>query len=435
MALLLLVFPPLVTLKLLLSALVLLLLAGAWYLAGAAGRERRWFAFLAFPLVYSALFHLGFYNFCFSVAFCLIAVGYWWRRRRDPDLGFALRINAILLLCYFSHLVSTVMALFAIAVLWLATLKRNGLRRHLRHVAVLAPQLLLPLWFLWAERGQPAPLASAAPFDFKWRYLLGLRAAVGFSPQTAIGGWLSAGFLVLGLASLAAELAVRVRHRPRRWLEETDAFLLVSLLAAAIYFVSPESLSGGSYLPQRLSLYPPLFLIPWLSGRLGGAVKAAGVAALSLVALLDLGLVASCYRSLDRSLQAFVHGLDPVRADTVVLPLLFDQWEPCARQLGVFAHAVGYAAVAKRLVDWDDYEGMTDYFPLRFRPAAHRGGVRQIEDRPAEVDVGVYRDRVDSIYCWRMRPDLPIVRRLDRHYVLVEDRGDSRLYATRPGSP
>src|SRR5437588_167127 len=80
----------------------------------------------------------------------LIAVGSWWRRRHDPDLVFALRINAILLLCYFSHLVSSVMALLAIAVLWLATLKRNGLRRRLRHVAVLAPQLLLPLWFLWA---------------------------------------------------------------------------------------------------------------------------------------------------------------------------------------------------------------------------------------------------------------------------------------------
>src|SRR5262249_32463509 len=75
------VFSPGVAEKVLVSLYVLLFLAAARFFAGSVDPERRWLAFLAFPFVYNWSFHFGFYNFCFSLAFYLLALGCWWRRR------------------------------------------------------------------------------------------------------------------------------------------------------------------------------------------------------------------------------------------------------------------------------------------------------------------------------------------------------------------
>ena len=66
-------------------------------------------------------------------------------------------INLLLWLCYFSHILSFGLALLAIAILWLATLRRDNWRRHLLHVAVLAPQGFLPVWYFSMEGGAPPP--------------------------------------------------------------------------------------------------------------------------------------------------------------------------------------------------------------------------------------------------------------------------------------
>jgi hypothetical protein len=152
--------------KLLASAIVLIFLAGAWVLSGAGRPERRagdridrnWPAFLAFPFVYHQLFQWGFYNFALGLGLYLLAVGLWWRYRERPGRGFAVAIHAVLLLAWFTHLLPFGLALATIGVLWLVTLPGADLRRHLLHVALLAPQAALPLWwFLTAESGGIVP--------------------------------------------------------------------------------------------------------------------------------------------------------------------------------------------------------------------------------------------------------------------------------------
>ena len=166
MALLMFAVPPVAAEKLLVSAYVLTFLAGAWYLAGAARPGERWLAFLAFPFAYHQLFQFGFYNFSISVALFLIILGYWWRHRERPGLRRTrVTINLLLWLCYFSHILSFGLALIAIAVLWLATLRRETWRRHLLHVPILLPQLALPLWFFCKQGAgrsrRPGPWRSS----------------------------------------------------------------------------------------------------------------------------------------------------------------------------------------------------------------------------------------------------------------------------------
>jgi hypothetical protein len=458
--------PPAAAEKTLLSAYVLLAAWALWYLAGAVERERAWLALLGLPFVWNALLGLGFYNFCFSVPLCLLALGLWWRHRDRPGPGFAVLLCAMLVLCYFAHILSAVLALAGIAVLWLASWRRERWRGHLLHLAILAPAAALPVWFTLVRHGEPR-VASSESWETLLAALTHLNVLWQFMPEGAKTGSLVAKAFAAWVAfTLAREAVARAaarapggdadgdgahgagvantsrssgfggwRRRWRRlrpWLREEDGFLALALLLVAVYFFSPEGVAGGSILKPRLEMMPFLVVLPWLSGRLGRWGRVAAVAALAALAVRPVSFAVPCYRAGGRDVEAFVRGLDAVPPDSVVVPLVFDRHTTGCMRTGSVDHATGYAALAKGLIDWDNYEAQTDYFPVRFRPWAVRPTSLDIEGDPAHLQVAALQARVDYIYCWRMPPGAPVAGRLARHCTLVAAGDQWRLYSATP---
>jgi hypothetical protein len=413
MALLMFAVPPVAAEKLLVSGYVLTFLAGAWYLAGSVRPGERWLAFLAFPFAYHQLFQYGFYNFSISVAVFLWVLGFWWRRRERPGrLGYAVGINLLLWLCYFSHILSFVLALISIAVLWLATLRRETWRRHLLHVPILLPQLALPLWFALRQGGEEVPagwsFAQLASYFARLEVLLTL---------DEIPLWYGA-----ALAALFLVLLVLSFRRGRR---EENAFLVLALLLLAFYFLSPEGVGGGTLLKNRLSLYPFLVLIPWLSPRLGSRAETAGAAMLALVALANLGLLIHGYRALGAEVERYLAGLEPVTPNSRVLALLFAH---AAGPTDVFSHAIAYAALEKGLIDWDNYEAKAAHFPVRFRPSVTFPDIPGIQLDPGSYRVRPNRELVDAVYLWRMPMGNLLGARLRRYYTLAGEEDGGMLF-------
>jgi hypothetical protein len=412
--------------KVLVSAYVVLFLGAARCLAGAADPERRWLSWLAFPFVLNWAFHFGFYNFALSVAFWMLAVGCWWRGRARPGWRLAAVLVPLLVLAYFAHIVSAVLALFALGVLWLAVLpaavRAGRLRRHLLHVPILLAGAVLPAWFLLAQRGAPV---DRSPGGHLLGDLFGLRALFVFA------GW-DAGpalaLVFLGLALLTVQRRLRRTERGLRpvW-EEEDAFLLLAGALAAVYFVSPAGMAGGSLLRSRLTLYPWLALLPWLAPPPARALRAGVMAGLALLAGWDVANVTRAYRALDRDVAAMLAAAGPIAPGTRVLPVLFSHQAsvpgPC-----LLTHAIDRVAADKGLVDWRDYEAVSGVFPLRFRPAVRRLVARnglQLDD------ILAHAGEIDFLYVWKMPPGLPAARRLEDGFRLVAREGDARLYARR----
>jgi hypothetical protein len=412
MALLMYAVPPRIAEKLLVSGYVLLFLGSAWYLAGAVRPGEQWLAFLAFPFAWHQLFQFGFYNFAISVALFQIALGFWWRHRERPGVRFAVEINLLLWLCYFSHILSLALALAGIAVLWLATLRRESWRRHLLHVPILLPQVVLPLWFLMDQRGRKMPatwsLEKLAGYLGRLEVLYTLGEA-----QLWIGTALAGLFLLLLAVSLW-------RGRGRR---EEHAFLVLAALLTLLYLTSPEGLAGGFLLKQRLSLYPFLVLLPWLTVRLSGRAEAAAAVGLALAALLYLGYLVQGYRELGAREETFLAGIAPLAPNSRVLPLLFERTGPT----DFLSHAVDYVALEKGAVDWDNYEARTTYFPVRFRDSVDfpaLSGARA----PGSYRVRPNVRRVDAVYVWRMPLGHPLGMRLRRSYTLTREGAGSMLF-------
>lgn len=428
MALLMFIVPPLAAEKVLVSGYVLTFLFGVWYLAGSVRRDQRWLAFLAFPFPYNHMFQFGFYNFSVSLALFPWIVGLWWRNRANPSLAFAVKINLLLWLCWFSHIVSFTLSLLATAVLWLATLRRDAWRRHLRHLLLLLPQVVLPIWYFLDQGTSTAP--SNWPFDQALRYFLNLDVLITFSEaQLRFSKGLAVVFGLLAILTLWREhfRAPRERRGPLR---QEDVFLLLAILFSVVYFVSPEGMAGGSMLKNRLSLYPWLLLIPWLSPRLGRTAQGIGLAALALLAVLNLGFQLRWYDRLDGEMRRFLSGLEPVQPHSRILPLLFEHFGPASR-VAIYNHAIGYAAIEKGLVDWGNYEATVDFFPVYFRADAPPPPIWLIETEPAQLQVKPWRRRTDYIYTWGLPPGQPLERRLERSFVRVSDKNSGVLWEKR----
>jgi hypothetical protein len=424
--------PPVVAEKLLLSAYVLLLLFAFWYLAGAAGPERRIHAFLGFPFVFNATLLLGFYNFCLSVALFMLVVGAWWRHWQRPDLRFAWRFGGLLLLCYFAHLLSFLMALGAIAVLWLVTLPGAPPRRHLRHLAIVAPLLLLPLWFLWSQRHQPVLPAppSANPV---WFLLRARPISLDAATLDAVAPPLCLLLAVLAAATLAGGRVAR--HAGGGWrlaVRREDGFLLLALACAGLMIAGPDAMAGGAYIQPRLGLYPFLALVPWLAPGGGRLLRGATVAALALLALLNLALVERSFLRADPLLRAYLHGLDPVPPGARLLALALGP-DGSRLQSPVLANLVGYAGAEKGLMDWNSCEAATNQSPLQFRPQARRLALdfERGAVPPVDIDMVDLGQEVDAVYGWNLPLDGDFAARLGEIYQPVPVRGPGALFVRR----
>jgi hypothetical protein len=422
LALLMFPFDPRTAEKVLVSGYVVLLAGAARFLAGSVSFERddrRWLAWLALPLVYNQLLHLGFYNFCLSVGFCLLAVGTWWRHRDGPDLGLAVKLNLLLLLCWFSHIVSLVLALASIGVLWLVTLRGRPLRRHLLHVLILAPQVILPLWFVQAQGGGTVPAQTGS--RGLWLSLLGFRVLYRFGREQV---WIGIALAVLFLGLTALTLAGKLGKNA--WREE-DGFLLAALLAVALYFLSPEGMAGGLLMKSRLSLYPWLLLIPWLAPRLGRPGRAAVLGAVGIVTLFQIAMLVHWYRLLQPEIRELVAAAEPIEPDSRVLPLLFKR-NAAALPVDVLGHALSYVDAEKGLVDWGNYEAMTGHFPVRFRLEMGLSDIYALEAHPGELNIRAYKGRTDYVLTWRMPPDSRMNRVLRQQFKLLAEQGPAHVY-------
>lgn len=421
------VVPPLAAEKLLVSVYVWTFLGGLWMLVGAVRPGSRWPAFLGFPFLYNFLFQFGFYNFSLSLGLYFFALALWWRGRDRPSLALAARLNLLLLLGWFAHILTVAFALFSIGVLWLGTLRRESWKRHLLHVPLLLPQLLLPLWFVRAEGGETT--ASAMPMAELVRYFVRLGPLVTFDPWQAVAATL---LVILFLLLIGATFFQELRPGGpgggggRR----EHAFFVLALLFVALLLYGPDGMSGGSMLKPRLALYPYLLLLPWFTRALPPRLRAGLVAALAALAIANTAFQVERYRAISPEIAAYLRPLEKVPPGARVLPLTFER-QGGAGLIGIYNHAIGYAALEKGFIEWDNYEAASTLFPTRFRLEVTRPDVYSIEADPAHFPIASHLDAVDYVYTWGLPAEAPVTAALAAYYRPVAAEGAGILFQRR----
>ena len=443
--------------KVLVSAYVVLLPVSVRYALTAldgTGRSR-FLALLAFPFVYSFLFWMGFYNFCFSLAAFFFSVGFWLRRPDRPGPARTAGLALLVLWVYFCHPVTLVVTVAALGTLvaWRVLLDRGSepLGRSLRRwlaapILACLPALLFLATFVGTRmRGVgDREFAIQAKID-SLNHLVSLVALdCGAETGTTLLAWL--------FVFLAAWRVWRLARERRA--APADGLLLVAVLCVLIYFVAPDRMSGGSFIRPRLNLFPFLALLLWLGGceyppRLRQGIQVAAV----VLSLYLLGTVWGRWAELDRYLAEYASAGRRIEPGSTLLALSFahsgraTDGRELACRTWPFMHAQGQIAARKPLVDLALYAADTDHFPFYFRPDRNPFKLlatdpRGLYEEPPRVDFATYAERtggrVDYVLLWSPLPkNYPaaqsVLRQLDGYErVYTSPRRLVHLYRRRP---
>lgn len=277
--------------RLLLSAVALLLPLAAWMLLGSFGRDRRLAVFA--PVLFQTVpLFIGLYNFVAAVPVAIIAVALAERQLQRPSLARAFLLAAVSFLLLHLHPSGFVVALAAAAVL--AWTRRN------RPAFVLLPfgpaLLQLASWTVHGPRPEgPRFLQARATWQPLWLQINDLLRFGNVFP-----GRVDEVFVFLVVAAFVAVVAQRAPP-PREARAYRMPLLAVGVLAA--YLVAPQHLGYVAYI--HLRAIPFVFLFALASPLTARTRRTAGLlAAVTGLQILYAPYVADRYRRFDREVDA-----------------------------------------------------------------------------------------------------------------------------------
>ena len=269
-----------------------------------------WLAFFAFPLTFSFAFNYGFYNFSYSEISFLVVAGFTLRNRGQFTRKRGAILAGLLTLTYFTHVVGFLEAiLFVAAVLgvdWMIERKRGQARFNRRTlillVGVLMPSLVLAGWFFLGTRTAIPSGYALQPFVRLQLFSL----ALGVTSYSRYESFLTL-LAALALAMLVV-VVLRMRGRPVLSLRATDASALFSVVAGVAALIAPFQVeSGGSFIFQRLALFPVFGVVLWVAAYPVRRELLIAAAAAALVAAVGLGVMRlPTYQKLDAIVTDFM---------------------------------------------------------------------------------------------------------------------------------
>jgi hypothetical protein len=408
------VVPPLVAEKLLVTFILVLLLAGAWFLNTSIDPRNSVYAFLAFPFLYTQTLVAGYYNYTLGVALFLFILGYWWRHRERPSPVSVSILAVLLVLAYFSHPMSALLGCGSIVLLSLL-LGRVG-----QLVALVPVSVLLVLFGRTEGSNVGAPLKTSIDWGAA-RILVDFDTIYAFGEdQRPIA--LAVAFACVTLILVTHLLHMRDRHR------DANAIAAVVLALMAMMFWIPTAAGTRDLFTGRSQLFILLTLPAWFTPSLTRRWRAALLAALSLLAVANATVVWNRVHQLSVDLERLVRAFDPIEPDTTLLPLPYER-PHSESYVDVFVHAISYVALEKRLVDLANYEPHTQYFPIAYRGPAI--GSHDIDTNPGSIDLTQPAARADYVATYQLTRDAPNYQSLNFLYAVVKDDGVLRIHHRR----
>jgi len=405
--------------KLLITAYILLFVAGFYTLLKRLGNNDRYVPLLVFVFVFNYILIKGFYNFSFSIAIFFWVVEIWLRYMDGKKIAYLLLFFVLVLLSFFTHPLAFVYGCFTCAALTvsydLSTPSLSAGKKMLlmyKDLLLLllcfTPGFLLFLKFTAGEGG-----VSNLHFHVE-RYriddLLTNHYLVSYSDKEQIIvnilAWLFIALFILSIFS---------RLRKGLAIHKYDGLLIACALSGLIYLYFPDNLLGGGAFSVRAHYL--LFLlgaccIVWL---LPSEKMKAPVGIILFACFLWLSIIRlPCQLAAARGVADYTSGITYIKPYSVVFPLDFspngkdENGQPVADRNWLFSHAAQYMGTIKPLIILDNYEANVGYFPLVWQehtnPYIHLAKDGGIEAQPPFADLANYKRSsgvtVDYILMW-----------------------------------
>ena len=352
------IVPPLIAEKILLTLCIGLAPLSFLYFLKSIGKDNALYVWLGFIFSYNYLLHMGFYSFALSFGFFFIVVGYWWRHRSELTPARIGLLYLMLILLYFCHISSYVLALIAIGLSAVLTLRRP--KPIIACVGYMLPAGFILLHYLLREaRGLPKKYESGA---WLWEYFWKNRALVYFNDDYVWGNVILLG--LIGIIILWTIWADKIQ--PRRLVSDKDAFLFFSLICLLLFWKLPREIGPGGWINERAHIFWMPVLLPWLTTRIPRMVKFVLIGLMVILSFIHLGYTCRDIGIYNREMAKFV-GVTELPDHIVYKRLNSDNWGALTKYvMPYFNGFVSYGFKGDR-VYIHNYEAQFNYFPLNFK--------------------------------------------------------------------
>jgi hypothetical protein len=411
-------------------------------------------AILVLPLARNWPLHMGLYNYLLGFALVPWALGLWLRRAPRGDWPRVFGFTVLVTVIYFCHALTLLMALAAVAsgTLWRlmrrpADAARTAVIRDAVWLVAFVPSLAAMAAYL--ARPRAGPFVGGPLVELTWSKVWHLAdlslPLLSFRSVEQLPCSVYAAALLLGGA---ARVHQGLRHAgPAPGVAGPLAAVTAAWLT--VYLAAPHAGAGGAFIFQRLSLFPVLGAALWIGASLRpGTARRTCVAVAALALVLQVVIQTAAYRDLDRMIGESVAAALPIPQGATLLPIVLTAYGdgggglPYSTRVAPLLHADSYAAVARRALDLGDYEGKTDYFPLRFRPEFDPDAARRTYGPFAATDARSWESRsgrrVDFVIVYEGAGrllDVPALAELkaalEAGFDVVQTTPSTRLYRRR----
>jgi|HubBroStandDraft_6_1064221.scaffolds.fasta_scaffold14124_3 hypothetical protein len=371
------------------------------------------FSFFGLILVPNYFLYMGLWNFCYSIAFLFLTLGFYFRHERRWTWRSILALSASGFVVYLTHAVSWVICLIAVAgwgAVQLATdvwgerggefwaALRSGLGQFAIPLFALLPPAILMLMHLAGSKEET--LCGVESLRRRLHRLCNLEFLRGIAPSDLVLAKVVVAILVF-LLVLAVVFALQ--RRLERW--SGVGVLVVSLVCAVVAVLGPDCIGTGLFIHKRVGLYACSFFALWLAMQ-SWPTWVLRIVPVAFCAITLWSLIARfpVHQRLSRELAEFVAVGQRTLPQRTALLVELQPFPEGAGEIWPLEHALGLLS-DRAIIDLDNYEAFTDYFSTSFRlersPSPALGTESQLEAVPPVFDIERYeretRGRVDYI--------------------------------------
>ena len=327
---------------------------------------------LILPFVYTFLFGLGFYNFSLGIVVILITTYYWLKIKNDITLKRYLLFFVLIFLAYFTHIfifAILLFVLFSISIIGLINdvlnktfNKKKYFIEFLSLITVSLPFIVLFASFILNR--EHISSNNRLPVNELIQWIKDIRSLIIYNYSRELIFTRIIFYIIFSLIiiTIYTKLNNYFRHNSDKQKINLNNYtwLFISLFVLVLYFVLPDSNSGGGYISQRLNILFFIFLIIWVA--IQRFPKWLTNVVISVIIIANFSLVyryTNTIKNLNKEAVEFEKAAIHIKDYSTVLPIKnSNSW--------LDGHFSNYLGINKPLIILENYEASTGYFPIKW---------------------------------------------------------------------
>ncbi|MGM0497601.1 MAG: hypothetical protein ACQESJ_06760 [Bacteroidota bacterium] len=332
--------------------------------------QQPYLSYLIFPLSYTFLLGLGFYNFSLATALLLFIIGLWERLKSSLSWRSAILFFILITALYFTHMfiysVLGLVLLTSLAYEFIREFRSLEFKKYLSRIIFLLATFSLSL-FLFLKNlffSGDFSLKGESKYLSTEELLYGIthvRGSIIYSKNLE-GTVLLFFFIILLILTLYITIQrYRKQLSPNR--KGADSYIISAIIILILYFIIPNSLPGkGGHMSFRFIIAFYLIWVTWISAhRLRQSLALPSIILSLVISGILLSYHTRVIKNLSKSAEQIYDISDHIEPESTILPFNYaGNW--------LQPHFSAYLGYKKPVIIMENYELNNRVFPLVWNP-------------------------------------------------------------------